>query len=101
MRREVDRRPGHAGVRSRIAQGHSTSRSGTARSWLLSPVWGILARAMARSRKTLTKKAAPVKLAGYERLFAEVAEFIEEARRSAARSVNAVMTATYWLVGRR
>ena len=49
----------------------------------------------------LTKKAAPVKLAGYERLFAEVAEFIEEARRSAARSVNAVMTATYWLVGRR
>ena len=26
---------------------------------------------------------------------------IEEARRVAARSVNAVMTATYWLVGRR
>jgi len=31
----------------------------------------------------------------------DVAEFIEEARRSAARSVNALMTATYWLVGRR
>jgi len=26
---------------------------------------------------------------------------IEEARRAAARSVNAVMTATYWFVGRR
>jgi DUF1016 N-terminal domain len=26
---------------------------------------------------------------------------IEDARRTAARSVNAVMTATYWLVGRR
>ena len=26
---------------------------------------------------------------------------IEQARRTAARSVNAVMTATYWLVGRR
>jgi predicted nuclease of restriction endonuclease-like (RecB) superfamily len=52
---------------------------------------------MARSRRTITKAA---ELAGYERLFADVAECIEEARRSAARSVNAVMTATYWLVGR-
>ena len=56
---------------------------------------------MARSRKTIAKKTAPAKLAGYEDLFADVAEVIEEARRSAARSVNAVMTATYWLVGRR
>lgn len=56
---------------------------------------------MARSRKTLTKKAAPAKLAGYDGFFAEVAEVIEEARRAAARSVNAVMTATYWLVGCR
>jgi hypothetical protein len=56
---------------------------------------------MVRSRKTITKEAAPAKLAGYDDLFADVAEVIEEARRSAARSVNAVMTATYWLVGRR
>ena len=40
-------------------------------------------------------------MAGYDGLFAEVAGVIEEARRAAARSVNAVMTATYWLVGRR
>jgi len=56
---------------------------------------------MARSRRTIAKKTAPAKLAGYEGLFADVARVIAEARRSAARSVNAVMTATYWLVGRR
>jgi hypothetical protein len=50
---------------------------------------------MARSRKTIAKKTAPARLAGYDDLFADVAEVIEEARRSAARSVNAVMTATY------
>jgi predicted nuclease of restriction endonuclease-like (RecB) superfamily len=55
---------------------------------------------VARSRKTL-KKTAPAKLAGYECFFADVAELIEEARRAAAQSVNAIMTATYWLVGRR
>jgi len=56
---------------------------------------------MARSRETIAKKSAPATLTGYDDLFADVAEFIEEARRSAARSVNALMTATYWLVGRR
>lgn len=56
---------------------------------------------MARSRKTITKKTAPARLAGYDGLLTDVAEVIEEARRSAARSVNAVITATYWLVGRR
>lgn len=39
--------------------------------------------------------------AGYQNLFADLARVIEDARRAAARSVNAVMTATYWLVGRR
>ncbi|MBK6809270.1 MAG: DUF1016 family protein [Sandaracinaceae bacterium] len=34
-------------------------------------------------------------------MLGDVAHVIEEARRAAARSVNAVMTATYWLVGRR
>jgi predicted nuclease of restriction endonuclease-like (RecB) superfamily len=56
---------------------------------------------MARSRKTIAKKTVPAKLTGYDELFADVAEVIEGARRAAARSVNAVMTATYWLVGRR
>ena len=56
---------------------------------------------MARPRKTIAKKTARAKLTGYDDLFADVAEVIEGARRAAARSVNAVMTATYWLVGRR
>jgi len=31
----------------------------------------------------------------------DVARVIEDARRAAARSVNAVMTAPHWFVGRR
>lgn len=37
----------------------------------------------------------------YEAVFGEVSEIVEAARRSAARSVNAVMTAAYWLIGRQ
>lgn len=37
----------------------------------------------------------------YEGLLAGVVDLLEEARRAAARSVNAVMTATYWEIGRR
>lgn len=39
--------------------------------------------------------------AQYESIFGDVAEIIEVARRSAARSVNSIMTAAYWLIGRR
>ena len=56
---------------------------------------------MARAAKKLAKKTTSTALTDYEDLFADVARVIEEARRAAARSVNAVMTATYWLVGRR
>ena len=51
--------------------------------------------------KKLTKASPQNTLAGYDVLLADVARVIEEARRAAARSVNAVMVATYWLVGRR
>lgn len=37
----------------------------------------------------------------YTSLLASVSALLEEGRRSAARSVNAVLTATYWLVGKR
>ena len=57
---------------------------------------------MARTGKKLARRKSPnAALVGYEDLFADVARVIEEARRAAIRSVNAVMTATYWLVGRR
>jgi predicted nuclease of restriction endonuclease-like (RecB) superfamily len=39
--------------------------------------------------------------AGYETILADVAGLLEAARRTSARAVNAVMTATYWEVGRR
>ena len=56
---------------------------------------------MSRPGKKLAKTKAPAVMIGYEDLFADVSRVIEDARRAAARSVNAVMTATYWLVGRR
>jgi len=37
----------------------------------------------------------------YESIFGDVSKIIEAARRQAARSVNSIMTAAYWLIGRR
>jgi predicted nuclease of restriction endonuclease-like (RecB) superfamily len=48
----------------------------------------------------MTSKASDMP-AGYDLLLSDVVRVIEEARHAAARSVNAVMTATYWLIGRR
>jgi hypothetical protein len=56
---------------------------------------------MARSGRKLAKTKASAVMVGYEDLFADIARVIEDARLAAARSVNTVMTATYWLVGRR
>src|SRR2546430_1025259 len=39
--------------------------------------------------------------AGYDAVLSEVAQLLDAARRAAARSINAVMTATYWEIGRR
>jgi predicted nuclease of restriction endonuclease-like (RecB) superfamily len=45
--------------------------------------------------------SAPPALAGYEAILAGVTDLLENARRASARAVNAVMTATYWEIGRR
>lgn len=37
---------------------------------------------------------------GYDAMLDRVVNLIDEARRASARTVNAVMTATYWLIGR-
>ena len=55
---------------------------------------------MNRTGKQLSNRRANA-FAGYDGLLADVVRVVEDARRAAARSVNAVMTATYWLVGRR
>ncbi len=47
------------------------------------------------------KGAGPVSMRGYDGLLSGMMSLIEEARRTSARTVNAIMTATYWEVGRR
>ncbi len=44
---------------------------------------------------------APVEDDGYQAVLIDVANLLESGRREAARSVNTVMTVTYWKVGRR
>ena len=51
-------------------------------------------------KKNLTKTVAP-SLTGYDAILSELVILLEGARRISARAVNAVMTATYWEVGRR
>ncbi len=45
--------------------------------------------------------SAPPDQVDYAAVHADIVALLEAARRAAARSVNAVMTATYWAVGRR
>lgn len=44
---------------------------------------------------------AAVSDSAYDAILGEISEVIAAARRTAARSVNSVMTAAYWLIGRR
>ncbi len=47
-------------------------------------------------RTTLTPRAT---ISDYDEVLSGVVELLEQARRTAARSVNAIMTATYWEIG--
>ena len=49
----------------------------------------------------MSGKKEPIALAAYDQMLSGMVELLESARRAAARTVNAVMTATYWEVGRR
>lgn len=49
---------------------------------------------MARKKQTATKKY-------YESLIVNISHLLETARRISARTVNSILTATYWEVGRR
>jgi predicted nuclease of restriction endonuclease-like (RecB) superfamily len=48
-----------------------------------------------------TKSLAPATVADYSGLLGGIAGLLEAARRTSARAVNALMTATYWEIGRR
>lgn len=56
---------------------------------------------MRRSRNKGANASSQGTLADYDVLLADVARVIEHARRGASRSLNAIMTATYWMIGRR
>ena len=47
------------------------------------------------------KRSALSQDAPYQDVYGDVSKIIDAARESAARSVNAAMTAAYWLIGRR
>lgn len=47
------------------------------------------------------KRSKPAPKGGRDAAVTEIVELVEAARRRAARSVNAVMTAAYWSIGRR
>lgn len=55
---------------------------------------------MSKSRKPAPKPASELAIPGYDQVLGHVVGLLESARRAAARSVNAVMTATYWQIGR-
>jgi predicted nuclease of restriction endonuclease-like (RecB) superfamily len=49
----------------------------------------------------MTQPSAPLDQAEYAAVHGDIVALLESARSAAARSVNAVMTATYWAIGRR
>lgn len=48
-----------------------------------------------------TKKSVAARDREYNEVFDDVAELLEASRAAAVRTVNALMTSTYWLIGRR
>ena len=56
---------------------------------------------MTKKKEIVVRRENSPDLPGYGEVLADVARLLESGRRAAARSVNAVMTATYWEVGRR
>jgi hypothetical protein len=52
-----------------------------------------------RENGHLRKAINPIE--GSDSIFSELIDLVESARRISAKSVNAVMTATYWEIGRR
>jgi len=56
---------------------------------------------MKRGREATTPIAPRASAGAYDEILADVVALLEESRRSSARAVNAIMTATYWTIGRR
>ena len=52
-------------------------------------------------RRKLPSEPRAIHKGGYAKLLGSLTKLLEEARRASARSINAIMTATYWKIGRR
>jgi pyridoxine/pyridoxamine 5'-phosphate oxidase len=52
-------------------------------------------------KKKRTKTEITTRDDHYSDVLASMVDLLESARRASARAVNAVMTATYWEIGRR
>lgn len=51
--------------------------------------------------KSLKKRTLVLRLRDYDAMLDRVVHLIDEARSASARTVNALMTATYWVIGQR
>ncbi len=59
-------------------------------------------RKIARTSAAKVRPVTPAHGApGYDSLVGEIGVLLDQARRTSARTVNAIMTATYWEIGRR
>ena len=54
-----------------------------------------------KARGSPSNSMIPVSVADYGRLVSNISELLEQARNAALRSVNAVLAAAYWEIGRR
>jgi predicted nuclease of restriction endonuclease-like (RecB) superfamily len=61
----------------------------------------VIVRTGMMSKKSSKSKDALIPAGDYDGLLGEVVSLLEAARHTSARAVNAVMTATYWEIGRR
>jgi predicted nuclease of restriction endonuclease-like (RecB) superfamily len=53
------------------------------------------------NKKSKTKPKTKSLLSGYDSLLREVSGYLADAKHTSARAVNSVITATYWMIGRR
>lgn len=56
---------------------------------------------MAKNNKKSLSVKRNLQITGYKGFFTGISELLESARRTSARTTNAIITATYWEVGRR
>ncbi len=56
---------------------------------------------MAKSSKKISIMNDDRSIIGYDTVLSDVIDLLESARRASARTINSIMTATYWEIGRR